>query len=237
PCALVPALQRHVAMPYDGILMAEHAVAGDRVSAGDILCEVDHRELDLRRDELMAQLAIAEHEHERAMADNTPVEAQLASANARLLQTQLAIIEHEIEQARVRSPIDGIVVTGDLRRRVGGPITQGEPLFEIAALNNWTLELAIPESASGEMAAGLSGRFASNARPEQTEAFRLTRVRPSAEIRNTANVFVAEADAGLSADWLRPGLQGTAKLTCGRRPVWWVTLHKVIDYLHMTFWL
>ncbi|MCH7925548.1 MAG: diguanylate cyclase, partial [Planctomycetes bacterium] len=83
----------------------------------------------------------------------------------------------------------------------------------------------------------LSGFFASYARPEESRPFRIERIIPKAQVENGRNVFVAEARIGGRADWIRPGLEGVAKIQVGRRGVWWITLHRAIDYLRMNFLL
>ena len=140
---IAPAEARHVAAPFEGTLASVLVLPGDVVHAGDVLCEFDQRELRLERSHFEAELAVLEREQTRAMASATPVEASLAEANARLTRTQLDLIDHRLERATCRATCDGVVVSGDLRKRVGSVLRQGEPLFEIAPLDRWRLELAV----------------------------------------------------------------------------------------------
>jgi len=237
PCVVQPVQLRHVTAPYDAVLASVLVTAGDRVRAGDLLCELDHRDLDLQRNELAAELAVAEQEMQRAMAEDSPVEVRLTQAKMRLLQERLATFDRRIEQAAIRSPIDGTVIEGDLRESVGVVFVQGQPLFQVAPAGSWKLELEIPESAATDVVVGLAGRFASHARPETTRAIRIDRIRPNAVVRDNCVVFVAEADVEIDPTWMRPGMEGVAKVEVGPRPVWWVSLHRVIDYLRLHLWL
>ena len=63
------------------------------------------------------------------------------------------------------------------------------------------------------------------------------RIIPKAQVENGRNVYVAEARIGGEANWIRPGLEGIAKIQAGRRGIWWITLHRAIDHLRMNFWL
>ncbi len=237
PSSLQPAQRRHVAMPYDGIVSEVHAGAGDTVTAGQVLCELDHRDLDLRRAELRAELAAVEQEMQRCLAADSPVDVQLCQANARLLRTRIALIERRIEHARIRSPLDGVVLRGDLDDKAGATFAQGAPLYQIAPTDAWELELAVPEWAASHVKPGLPGRFATRARPDIVEVFRVGPLRPQAELRKNRNVFVATADIDVAAGWLRPGMEGVARIRIGPRPVWWVTFHRLIDYLRLNVWL
>ena len=47
--------------------------------------------------------------------------------------------------------------------------------------------------------------------------------------RDGKNVFVVEARVDLPYDWMRPGMEGSARIVVGKRPVWWIALHRGID--------
>lgn len=237
PFAIQPSQLRHVSLPYDAVLAKAEKTAGDRVAKGDVLCRLDERELALQRSQRLAELAVAEQEVQRAKATKTPVDARLAETEADLIRAQLAILESRIERATIRSPMDGIVVEGDLRTKVGSVLPQGSPLFQIAPTQGWKLELRVPEAASSDIQPGLSGRFACHARPESSHKFRLSRLQPNAVMRDQQVVFVAEAELENAPAWLRPGMEGVARISVNRRPTWWVLFHSAIDFARLHLWL
>ena len=59
------------------------------------------------------------------------------------------MLEHRSENLEVRSPIDGIVIGGDLKRAEGVPVQVGQTLFEVAPLASMDVEIEIP---GGEIA-------------------------------------------------------------------------------------
>lgn len=236
-CVVKPAESRHLAAPYDALIASAAKIAGDRVTAGEILCELDHRDLDQQHAELQAELAVWESSKDQALAAGNPVEFQLALAQQQLVRAKLDIVLRRLEQAQLRAPFDGVVVRGDLRKRIGAVATRGEPLFEIAPLTTWTLELHVPEGAAADVAAGQAGLFAGFARPNQQVAFHLDRVLESAQVVDGRNVILAEADVEPQAEWLRPGMEGVARVQIGSRRIWWVALHRTMDYLRLNFWL
>ena len=77
----------------------------------------------------------------------------------------------------------------------------------------------------------------SRARPEDSHEFTVRRIRPSAEQRNSATVFVTEADIAIEVDWLLAGMKGLARIEIADRPAWWVVSHGALDRLRMGFWL
>lgn len=237
PCTVAVGSARQVAAPFDAIIADVHVRPGDMVQAGALLCTLDTRDLELERRDLQAQLEIGQREWLRALAEGPPVEARLAEASNRKLQAKIDLVERRIAQAQVRSPIAGLVVQGDLQERVSGVVELGEPLFEIADPQEWMLEMDAPEWAVPELASGMRGRFACHAKPEQTTQMTVVRSRPISEVREGKVVYVVDAGFESAATWIRPGMQGVARIDLGDRPVWWVASFRVIDYLRLHYWL
>lgn len=237
PCVVAPAHVRHVTTPFDAVLAESLVIEGARVRRGDLLCSLDHRDLDQQRAELRAEFAVLERSIDRARADDKPVDVQLALANQQLAQARLEIVGRRIERCAVRAPIDGIVVSGDLRKRVGSVFARGEEMFAVAPLDQWTVELEVPDSRSADVAAGLTGYFASFACPDKASPFKVARVLADARNRESKNIYVAEAELNVHGDWLRPGMEGMAKIHVGRRRICWIALHRIVDYFRLKLWL
>lgn len=233
PCKVTPAHLRHVSAPFGGVLADALVRQGDRVAKGEILCEFDHRELDQQRAELTAQLEVQERERDRAMAEGSPAAARLAVANRDLIQVRKEIVERRIEQSVVRSPIDGVVIVGDPKKLVGAVLPQGEPLFQVAPPGAWILELSLPEWAVADVSSGLRGVFISFARPGEPGEFHIARLLPAAESRQAKNVFIAEAELSSAGDWTKPGMEGVGRIYVGSRQIWWVALHRIIDFVYL----
>ncbi|MDX2199877.1 MAG: HlyD family efflux transporter periplasmic adaptor subunit [Phycisphaerae bacterium] len=228
---------RQVVMPYDGRVAESLKRAGDTVAADEVICRLDTRDLVLQRSELAAQFGVAEQQRLAALAAGEPVEARAAEAAAELAQSRLAIIDRRIEQATIRAPFAGTVVSGDLREMVDASLKQGTPLLVLSPAGARRVELRVPDHAARDLQSGLRGRFAGSARPDDARALTITRVRPAAEPVDGENVVLVEADADLQSDWLRPGMEGVARIEIGRRPVWWICLHRAIDWMRMNYWL
>lgn len=236
PCKIAPAKLRHVVAPYNAVLHATYVTAGDHVVKGQLLYELDTTDLQLARNELMAKTEVAKINITQAMSDQATVEVRLARANLNVLNAQLDINNRRIANSIVRAQSDGIVVSGDMRKRIGDILTKGEPIFELTTNNQWMIELVIPENASSDIHAGLGGTFLYHARPESAYDFNITRISPNATNANNSNVFIAEANVDSQQEWIRVGMEGVATIDVDSRKVWWVAFHRVIDYLRLTFW-
>ncbi|MCH7808613.1 MAG: HlyD family efflux transporter periplasmic adaptor subunit, partial [Planctomycetes bacterium] len=237
PAVVTAAEIRHISSPFDGVLTAAHAVEGDRVSRGDVMEEFDRRDPEQERTQLLAELALQERIMDRARAQESPYEVQLGLAQQAVVNAKLAMVDRRIEQATITAPIDGVIVVGDLRKWISSVVAQGDPLFQVAPMDRWTLELQVPEASSAELSPDLAGSFATYARPQDVRRFRISRVLAAAQARDTRNVYIAEADVDARNDWIRPGMEGIAKIQLGPKPVWWIAFHRVIDYLRIHLWL
>lgn len=237
PATLRAANPIHIAAPFDGTIASVRAIEGDAVKKGDVLCELDTSDLRLQRAELVAQISVLDRERDKATSQNRPVEAQLALANRELAEARLALVDRKIERSQLRAPMDGMVVAGDLRTRLGALVPVGEPLVTVAPAGLWSLELSVSESAADDVTPQLSGAFATLARPELVHNFKIARVLPAAHTHNQDNIYIAEADLKADVRWMRPGMEGVARVHLGARPVWWAALHRAIDYVRLNLWV
>ena len=160
------------------------------------------------------------------MAGHRTSAAQLAELEMERLEVQIKLLEHRMENLAIRSPIDGIVVAGDLERAEGAPLTIGQTLFEVAPLEKMNVEVEVPEEDISNVKQGMQVRVSLDAFPEDQISGTLTRIHPQAEMKDHASVFVAEFELTNSQGELRPGMNGWAEVTSGRRSLGWILFHK-----------
>ena len=237
PCEVQPIASQHIGVPVDGVLASVLVRPGDRVISGQALCRFDTAALELELSQLNSRLGILNLEERSAMASGEPVDVQLARANRDEVQANIRLIEHRIESCVVRAPAAGAIVTGDLDKHLGDVFRKGDELFSMAGTEGWQLELKIPERDIALVRAGIGGRFASMARPEEASDFTISKVSPSAELSGTKNIFVAKADVDLPDDWVRSGMGGLASIKLQERAPLWVFSHRAGDWLRLHLWL
>lgn len=235
PCTVSATDVQHLTAPFEGRLISAPLVAGDPFRTGDILATFDATALELDASRLRADREIARLDERQALAEGDALGVSHARLQIDSLGAQLDEIEHRIEEATVRAPFDGFVLEGDLRARIGDAATQGEPLFRLARAGSLRVELAVPEGDVLHVENGFSGEFACFARPEEPGPFEVNRIFPGVD-PETEGVRV-EANALDTAPWLRPGMEGVARVDVGSRKVWWVATRKLVNSMHLRFWL
>lgn len=233
---LRPEELRHVSAPAEGILAEVLVRPGDRVEKGAALVRLDTRALELEASGLEKEIEVARLDERRAFAERDGASAARARAHGEELTARLDGLRAKIELATPRAPFDGVVLRGDLLQRVGSVVRQGEPLLELSPDGRLVFELEVDERRARELEVGMPATFSPYARPENDEQLSITRIAPAATSRDGRNVLVVEAAASRPEEWLRPGMEGVARIEVGERPVWWVLSHQAIDWLALHVW-
>ncbi len=235
-CVLQPTPRRYMTARFDGVLKEANVRPGDIVKEGQLLAELEDYQL---RDELglaRADFHEASKQADTLFAQGKLAEAQLKRIQAERAQAKIDLLEFKLKHVHLASPIDGVVLTGDLERARGIPVQRGQVLFEIAPLDEMVLEVAVPDADAAYVQPEQQGEFSLQARPEQTIDFAVKRIRPQAEVRDEKNTFVVEADVTNDEGWLRPGMEGTAKIGIDDRPIGWILTRDIVNWFRMTFW-
>lgn len=234
---VVPAELRNVTAPFESRLDGVYVRAGSQVSGGDILVEFDTTSLKLKLEGLRAEIAQNKVRERAAIEAGDATVAALQQASRRVLIAEQRSIERLIDGAVVVAPADGTIIRCSLEKKLGQVFAQGDPVLQFAPDSGWFLDIRIPESVAVHIEPGQAGAFASTARPNDKVEFNIEQVDGSASIIDGKNVFVARANLKGAPKWLRSGMNGFAQIDTVSKPVWWVALHRVLDWTRMRFWL
>ena len=99
------------------------------------------------------------------------------------------------------------------------------------------MELQVNSRDAQAVTVGQVGRFVTIARPDQPVFCQVERIDPAATVVNGQSVYLARALVTTNSAWSLAGMDGVATLEVGRRRVWWVALHRAIDFLRLHFWV
>ena len=238
PFLLEATVQQSIVAPFDSFLKSVSVEPGDAVTAGQtVLGELETAELRLKLAALKAEQLGYEKERASSMRDGKTAEAQIAEPQIAKLAAEIRLVSLHIEQAALTAPITGRIVSENRKRQLGLPVEAGDLLFEIAGIGQLRAELYVPEESISEVRAGQSGELASVAYPDLKIPFVIERINPMAEVVNQKNVFAVRARLLEKPDWMRPGMEGIAKISAGRKHYAWIWTHRISDWLRMKLWL
>ena len=227
---------RHFSAPMDAQLKAVNVEPGQKVSQGDLLVQFDTADLELRLNSLVKEISSAQVELREAMVEEQLAAAAMARSRITVLNAQATTLEKQIQDSTIVAPFGGTVVVADLQQRIGQNFPQGEEILQIAAEGDWLLEIEIPDDIANYVAADQDGVFSAAAAPAEKLPFKLKYVDGAAVTKEDRNVFMARAPMEIRPDWMMTGMEGTSRIETVSRPVWWVTMHRAVDWARMNFW-
>lgn len=226
-----------VPAPFDGYLKTVNVEVSDAIRASETsLGELDTAELRLKLAEAKADRAGYLKQTDAAMRDGETAQAQIAEANAEKAQAQIDLFDYMIGQAKLLSPLSGTVVEGDLKRQIGAPVKMGDVLFEVTPLESLRAVLHVREDQIADVQVGQRGRLATASYPAQRIAFEVERVNPIAEVVKQKNVFKVRVRLLELYPWMRPGMEGVAKIDLAKRPYAWIWTRKIVNWVRMKLW-
>ena len=128
-----------------------------------------------------------------------------------------------------------MIVSGDLERVEGAPVTTGQTLLEVAPLDKVVVEVAIPERSVAYVREQAQATIQLDAFAGQSWSGPLRTIHPRAEVRDSEQVFVGELELINPSGTLRPGMRGEVKVDAGWAPTGWILFHR--PYRVVTRWL
>lgn len=181
------------------------------------------RQQELATRGVSAQAAVdtATRDAEVARADIAVAKAQLVTARATLAQRQAQLDQAQIDldRTRVRSPIDGTVIsrTVDVGQTVAASL-QAPELFKIAQdLRRIRIEAQVNEADVGAVLEGNAVEFTVDAYPERTFLGRVTQVRLAATELQNIVTYTVIIEAANEDRRLFPGMTANARIETDRR--------------------
>lgn len=236
PARLEGVVQRVQVAPSDGFVKAALVRPGDTVKAGQVLVQLEDRELQLEARKWQGEIAQIEAEYGEALARQDRTKGGILMAKLTQARAQLDLVNEQLARAEIRAPFDGVVIKGDLTQQLGAPVKRGDALVTVAPDLRHRVILDIDERDIGAIQVGQQARLALASAPSQDLPLSVARITPVATTRSGRNIFEVEAkmegggEPG-SAQQLRPGLEGIAKVAIGDRRLIWIWTHRIVDWV------
>lgn len=230
------AVERSLVVPFDGFIRSAPLRAGDRVDKGQIIAELDDRDLALERLRWVVEHKQKTLEYGRAIGEQDRAEAEIIRAQAAQAESQIRLIDAQMERAKILSPFNGVIVSGDQAQNIGGSVSRGDVLFEVAPLANYRVVIEVDESRIGDITIGQAGELIVTALPNTAFPLEVVKLTPVAVASEGRNFFRTEARLTGEVGALGPGMQGVAKIDVDDRLVIEIWTRDFIDWWRLTIW-
>ncbi|MDF1812005.1 MAG: efflux RND transporter periplasmic adaptor subunit, partial [Verrucomicrobiales bacterium] len=234
---LTPDISRQVAAQFGGILEEVLVKPGEVVEEGQLLAKLDGKEIGSKLAEAIAEREVARKRRNQARAKEDISEYQLAGHEFEALALRVQFLQYQKENLDIRSPITGLILTGDLERSKGVPVETGQKLFEVAAFDKFVVEIAVVDEDINWVKKDQEVALRLESRGGQVFESKVEQIYPVSEVNEGDNVFVCLGyiydEEGRS--FLRPGMRGRARIKAGWQPLGWVIFHKPYNYVKVRF--
>ena len=170
-----------------------------------------------RSDDLFAARIVTAQEHETAALDYANAQAQLVRA-----RTNLDIAQQRLEDATVRAPIAGTVIEKTVS--LGQVITSGTSslgggttLIKMADLNQVRVRALVTEADIGTISPGLIATVTVDAYPDRPFRGAVEKIEPQAVVQSSVTMFPVLVTLSNIEGLLKPGMNGEVSILIDRR--------------------
>jgi multidrug efflux pump subunit AcrA (membrane-fusion protein) len=230
------AVKRVVAAPFDGYVKEAEVRAGDVVEAGQGLCALDDRDLRLERLNWLSKRTQYQRQHQEALAQHDRAKAEILKAQLDQAAAQFDLVESKLARTRILAPFKGLVISGDLSQKLGGAVSKGEVLFEVAPLDAYRVILEVDERRIADVRPGQSGAMILSALPQENLEFVVEKITPISTAREGLNCFRVEAGLVGSSTRLRPGMEGVGKISVDERKLFSIWSRELREWVRIQVW-
>lgn len=213
---------------------------GDQVQPGDLLAEVDPRDVRTAYRQAEADFGVAEarveisrtqlqrsedlfeagvitaQEVENARLDFQNTEAQYIRA-----QSSLELAELRLNDVTIRAPLPGTILSksveeGAVIQSASGNVSGGSVLFQMAALEQMQVRTNIDETDVGKIREGLYATLMVEAYPNQSFVGQVLKVEPQAVVSSNVVQFPVIITLDNSLGLLKPGMNADVEILIDR---------------------
>lgn len=234
PARVEGAGQRVVAAPVDGFIQSVLHRPGDRVLAGELLVAMDDSDLRQATEKWRVETEQLDREYRDALSQDDAAEIVVARSRLDQAKGQYGLAVRELERSQLVAPIDGVLVSGDLRESIGMPVKRGQELLKVAPEDAYRIVAEVDEQDIALIQTGQTGRVIFSALSDQDLPVKVTRISPVARVLDHRNMFEVDGEIQASDVPLYHGLTGRARLEIDSRPlgqIVWLRIRQRIQKL------
>lgn len=236
PCELQAVVRRTVSAPFDATLMRSLVAPGERLKEGQVMAELDGREIQFRLADVLADHARAVKKADAALSAGEVAEQQMAQLEAEAKAQEIKVLEYQQRHLEIRAPIAGLVLRGDLERAEGAALRMGDTLYEVGSLDEMRIDMAVAESDLALVKRGMPVEVRLTSHVGEGVKAEVKKIAPRSELKDGENVFIVEAVVENGDGRLRPGMKGKAKVFADKYPLVWTVTRRAWNYLRMRLW-
>ncbi len=224
-----------------GLVLQMPVETGSNVQPGDLIVQIDTRDLknqldqaqaDLRSSEASLEVAKAQKERSDELYRSRIITAQeneqanlsytQAQANVIRVRTSVSIAQQRLDEARVTAPVAGTVIAktvalGQVIQSATSVMGGGSTIVTMADLSRVQMRAFMNETEIGKISAGQDARVVVDAFPDRTFQGSVEKVEPQAVIQQSVTMFPVIISLANAERLLLPGMNGEVSVNVERK--------------------
>jgi multidrug resistance efflux pump len=205
---------------------------GETEASIRVLTETSDRETDLKAREL----AEAESDLRLTRAGNRPEQIRQVEADVDRLANQVRILDQELGKTEIRAPIDGVVATPFVERKLNQHLSPGDELCRIVDMQRVIVEMQVPEKELADVRPGNPVFMKARSLPSVDWQGRVDFIAPVAQSVNGQQMVVVRSELQNDDFLLKPDMTGVAKIYCGDRRIFDLITRRMVRWIRTEFW-
>ncbi|HXT18050.1 MAG TPA: efflux RND transporter periplasmic adaptor subunit [Gemmatimonadaceae bacterium] len=224
-----------------GMITKMPVETGTHVNPGDLIVQIDTRDVQNRFDQAQAQLVAAQAKLDVAEQDKkrneemfkarviTPQEYEQVAVNYENAKSgvvsakaNLDIAKQALEEATVRAPGEGVIITknvavGTVIASATGSVSGGTTIVQMADLSIVRIRAYFNESDIGNIHPGQPANVTVDAYPDRRFTGSVEKIEPQAIVQQNVTMFPVLVNLQNQEGLLRPGMNGTVAVLIDER--------------------
>ena len=231
-----PIREVEVKSKASGEILRLHADIGDEVRPGQLLADIDPRDVQNRFDQTEADLEVAQvrleiaesqidrstlllerdvitaQEHEGARVEYANSRANLVKART---NHELAVLQ--LEDVRITAPMTGTIIQknveeGMVIQSASGNVSGGTTLFLMANLGEMQVRTLVDETDMGQLRPGMVANVTVEAFPDRTFQGEVQKIEPQATVEQNVTMFAVIVSIDNRGRLLMPGMNAEVEV-------------------------
>jgi HlyD family secretion protein len=224
-----------------GVITEMPVETGTRVQPGDLIVQIDTRDVQNRYDQAAASLSAAQQKLALAEADkkrndelfnarvitaqeHDQVAVSYETANSNLVSAKAAldIAKQALDEATVRAPQEGVIITknvavGTVIASATGSVSGGTTIVQMADLSTVRIRALFNETDIGNVRPGEPANVTVDAYPDRRFGGVVEKIEPQAVIQQNVTMFPVLVNLANGEGLLRPGMNGQVAVLIDER--------------------
>jgi RND family efflux transporter MFP subunit len=212
---VVPAQRRIVSSIPGGIVERVFVREGQQVQPGQLLAQLDVSDDRVKLARAEASLAQAQRGQADAEFHNDPSAAAGAKIQAEIHEAEVSFEQQRLNEAQLRAPIQGVIVTPKVEQKAGTMLQPGEQFCEIVDQSRMAAEMSVLETDLPLLRPGNDVALKLNAYPSFTFTGTIDQIGAQTKSDNGDQYFLVRAIFANTGGRARDGMVGRARVLAG----------------------